>query len=428
MATTSAPHTNESRSAVNEDRQGNAGFLDYVGVALDSLRANKLRSFLTLLGITIGITSIISVISLIQGMDRYWKTKVSNFGPNTFVVTQYPIITNFDKFIEAVRRNPEVHATDAERLRRFCTACEAIGVETHRNVRVHYGKQSLDTIDLGGLTPNISEIEGKKIDTGRDFLEWEDEHSRYVTVIGSEIAEKLFPGLDPIGKEIQIDDKWYTVVGVGEKRGSVFGFSQDNYVKVPLATYEKNYGARRSVNISIKAREGEMQQAEDQVRLAMRTLHRLDYHEEDDFGVITSEGVNQLFSTLTSTIFSVSLFVVGVSLIVGGIVIMNIMLVSVVERTKEIGIRKAVGARQQDVVNQFLVESVVLCCAGGLAGVLIAAALSWLMATFTPMPSSFPLWAPFVAFGLCTVIGVFFGIYPARRAGRLDPIEALRSE
>jgi putative ABC transport system permease protein len=426
MATTSIPHANEERRATSEDRQGHARFFDYVGVALDSLRSNKLRSFLTLLGITIGISSIIAVISLIQGMDRYWKTKVSNFGPNTFVVTQFPIITNFDKFIEAMRRNPEVHATDV--LRRFCSACEGIGVETHRNVRVHYGKTSLDTIDLGGMTANIFDIEGKKIDEGRGFLEWEDEHSRYVTVIGAEIADKLFPGLDPIGKEMQIDDKWYQVIGVGERRGSVFGFSQDNYVKVPLSTYEKNYGSRRSVNISVKAREGEMQQAEDQVRLAMRTQHKLDYHEEDDFGVITSEGVNQLFSMLTSTIFSVSLFVVGISLIVGGIVIMNIMLVSVVERTKEIGIRKAVGARQQDVVNQFLVESVVLCCAGGLAGVLIAAAISWLMATFTPMPSSFPLWAPLVAFVLCTIIGVFFGIYPARRAGRLDPIEALRSE
>jgi putative ABC transport system permease protein len=428
MATTSSPRLSGPLNAFDERRHGHAGFLDYIGVALDSLRANKLRSFLTLLGITIGITSIIAVISLIQGMDIYWKTKVSNFGPNTFVITQYPIITNFDKFIEAIRRNPKVQVEDAERLRRFCTSCEAIGVETHRSARVHYGKQSLDTIDLGGLTPNISEIEGKKIDAGRDFLDWEEEHSRYVTVIGSEVADKLFPSLDPIGKEVQIDDKWYTVIGVGEKRGSVFGFSQDNYVKVPLSTYQKNYGTRRSVNISIKAREGEIQQAEDQVRLVMRTLHKLDYYEEDNFGLITSEGVNQLFSTLTSTIFLVSLFVVGVSLIVGGIVIMNIMLVSVVERTKEIGIRKAVGARQQDVVNQFLVESVVLCCAGGLAGVVIAAALSWLMATFTPLPSSFPLWAPLVAVALCTIIGVFFGIYPARRAGRLDPIEALRSE
>ena len=171
-----------------------------------------------------------------------------------------------------------------------------------------------------------------------------------------------------------------------------------------------------------------MQQAQDQSRLVMRTLHHLGYHEEDDFGVITSEGVNELFNNLTSVIFSVSLFVVGISLVVGGIVIMNIMLVSVVERTKEIGIRKAVGARQQDVVNQFLVESVVLCCAGGVGGIIFAWCISWMLARFTPLPSSFPLWAPVVALTLSTIIGVFFGIYPARRAGRLDPIEALRAE
>jgi putative ABC transport system permease protein len=428
MVTTPAPGIKTSRLESPQKREGHAGFVDYIGVALDSLRANKLRSFLTLLGITIGITSIIAVISLIQGMDRYWKTKVSNFGPNTFVVTQYPIITNFDKFLEALRRNPEVHADDAERLRRFCTACEDIGVETHRNVQVRYGHQSLDSIDMSGMTPNILDIEGKKVDLGRSFQEWEEEHSRFVTLIGSDIADRLFPGVDPLSKDIKIDDHWYTVVGVGEKRGSVFGFSQDNYVKIPLSTYQKIYGTRRTVNISVKAAEGQMQQAEDQARLAMRTLHKLGYNEEDDFGLITSEGVNQLFAQLTSTIFMVSLFVVGISLLVGGIVIMNIMLVSVVERTKEIGIRKAVGARQQDVVNQFLVESVVLCCAGGAAGILIAAVISWLMATFTPMPSSFPVWAPLVAFVLCTIIGVFFGIYPARRAGRLDPIEALRVE
>ena len=428
MASTSTPQVSANRSTAKEERHGYAGFLEYASVALDSLRTNKLRSFLTLLGITIGITSIISVISLIQGMDKYWKTKVSNFGPNTFVITQFPIITDFDKFIEAMRRNPDVHAEDAEAIRRFCTACEDVGIETHRNVRVRYGKQSLDEIDMGGMTANIMEIEGKNVDVGRSFVGWEDEHSRFVTVIGSEVAEKLFTGVDPLSKDIQIDDHWYTVIGVGERRGTVFGFSQDNYVKVPLSTYQKIYGSRRTVNFTIKAREGQMQQAEDQARLAMRTLHKLGFNEEDDFGVITSEGVNELFNSLTSAIFSVSLFVVGISLIVGGIVIMNIMLVSVVERTKEIGIRKAVGARQQDVVNQFLVESVVLCCAGGLLGIIAAYGISWLLATYTPMPSSFPVWAPLVAFVLCTVIGLFFGIYPARRAGRLDPIEALRVE
>lgn len=428
MTRTSTPQASAKRSTVKEERHGYAGFVEYASVALDSLRTNKLRSFLTLLGITIGITSIISVISLIEGMDKYWKTKVSNFGPNTFVITQYPIITDFDKLIEAMRRNPDIHAEDAEAIRRFCTACEDVGIETHRNVRVRYGKQSLDEIDLGGMTPNIMEIEGKNVDVGRSFVGWEAEHSRFVTVIGSEIAEKLFTGVDPLNKDIQIDDHWYTVVGIGERRGTVFGFSQDNYVKVPLSTYQKIYGSRRTVNFTIKARPNQMQQAEDQTRLAMRTLHKVGFNEEDDFGIITSEGVNELFNSLTSAIFSVSIFVVGISLVVGGIVIMNIMLVSVVERTKEIGIRKAVGARQQDVVNQFLVESVVLCCAGGLLGIIAAYCISWLLATFTPMPSSFPVWAPLVAFALCTVIGLFFGIYPARRAGRLDPIEALRVE
>ena len=428
MATTSAPRMSASGRPAKEDRRGYAGFLEYAAVAIDSLRSNKLRSFLTLLGITIGITSIISVISLIQGMDQYWKTKVSNFGPNSFVITQFPIITDFDKFIEALRRNPEIHAEDAEALRRFCSACEDVGVETHKNVRVRYGKQSLEEIDLGGMTANIMDIEGKHVEAGRGIMAWEDDHSRFVTVIGSDIAEKLFSGADPIDKSMQIDDHWYTVVGVGERRGTVFGFSQDNFVKIPLSTYQKIYGSRRTVNLSVKARAGQLQQAEDQARLAVRTLHKLGYHEEDDFGVITSEGINELFNSLTRAIFSVSLFVVGISLVVGGIVIMNIMLVSVVERTKEIGIRKAVGARQQDVVNQFLVESVVLCCAGGLVGIIAAYCISWMLASFTPLPSSFPMWAPLVAFVLCTVIGLFFGIYPARRAGRLDPIEALRSE
>lgn len=407
---------------------GNAGLAEYAGVALQSLRENKLRSFLTLLGIIIGISSIIAVISLIQGFDKYWKEKIANFGPNAFAITQYPIATNLDKIADMIRRNKDVHLEDAEAIGRQCNACELVGVETHRNVLVKYRHQSLEDIDLGGITPNIFEIEGKRIEQGRGFMEWEDEHSRFVTIVGWEVAEKLFGNGNPVGSDVQIGDHWYTVVGVGEKRGTVFGFSQDNYVKIPISTFHKIYGARRSVNISIRARAGELADAQEQARQIMRARHRLHYGEDDDFGLITSEGVNDLFNSLTGIIFSVSLFVVGVSLVVGGIVIMNIMLVSVVERTKEIGIRKAVGARQQDVVNQFLVESVVLCCAGGAGGVLSAWCFSWLLVQLTPLPSAFPYWAPLLAFALCTIIGVTFGIYPARRAGRLDPIEALRSE
>lgn len=407
---------------------GNAGFGEYMGVAIDSLRANKLRSFLTLLGIIIGITSIIAVISIIEGLDKYWKEKISNFGPNTFVVSQFPIITDPDKFFEALKRNPEVHADDAKAIRDYCAACEEVGVETHRQARVRYAAKSLEQIDMSGMTPNILYIEPYEVEAGRILLEWEDEHSQFVTFIGFDIADELFPSVDPIGKRIQIEEHWYTVVGVAAKRGTVFGFSRDNFVRVPLSTFHKIYGARRTVNISVKAYPGRLQDAQDQARLVMRTRHRLGYHEEDDFGLITSEGVNQLFDNLTRVIFLVILFVVGISLVVGGIVIMNIMLVSVVERTKEIGIRKAVGARQRDVINQFLVEAVVLCCAGGAIGVSIAYGISTLISGLTPLPSSFPLWAPLLAFGLSTLIGVFFGIYPARRAGLLDPIEALRME
>ncbi|HEY7547159.1 MAG TPA: ABC transporter permease, partial [Blastocatellia bacterium] len=347
MASSTAPLNKLAVDVTDEKHHGTAGFFEYVSVAMDSLRANKLRSFLTLLGIIIGITSIISVISIINGLDIYWKQKVSNFGPNTFVITQFPIITNIDKFIEMLKRNPEVRSEDAEAIRRQCSSCDEVGVETHKQVRVRYQNKSLEQIDMGGMTPNIMEIEGHQVEQGRSLTDWEEDHSRFVSVIGYEVAEQLFPNIDPIGKDIQIEDHWFTIVGVGEKRGTVLGFSQDNYVKVPLSTFQKIYGARRTVNISIKARQGEMQKAEDQARLVMRNRHKLDYHAEDDFGLITSESVNQLFDILTRTIFTVSLFVVGIALVVGGIVIMNIMLVSVVERTKEIGIRKAVGARQQ---------------------------------------------------------------------------------
>ncbi|HSB10858.1 MAG TPA: ABC transporter permease [Blastocatellia bacterium] len=428
METTASAAVRETRLTSEQKGGGHAGFLDYFGVAIDSLRANKLRSFLTLLGIIIGITSIIAVISIIQGLDRYWKEKVSNFGPNTFVITQFPITTNLDKFFEMIRRNPEIHSDVADSIRRNCPSCEAVGVETHKQVNVRYGRQSLEEIDLSGITPNILDIEGYGVEIGRPLQDWDEEHSRFVAFIGADVAERLFLGVDPLGKSLQVGDHTYTVVGVAEKKGTVLGFSRDNFAKIPISTFQKIYGSRRTVNISIKGRPGEMERAEDQSRLVMRTLHHLDYHEEDDFGLITSEGVNELFNSLTSVIFSVSLFVVGISLVVGGIVIMNIMLVSVVERTKEIGVRKAVGARQQDVVNQFLVESVVLCGVGGAGGIVFAWCISWLLARFTPLPSSFPIWAPVVALTLSTVIGVFFGIYPARRAGRLDPIEALRAE
>jgi putative ABC transport system permease protein len=412
--------------AANRARRGTAGFAEYAGVAFDSLRTNKLRSAMTLLGIIIGITSIIVVICVLEGLDRYWKEKVSNFAPNTFVISQFPIITDPDEFFEAVRRNPEIRAEDASAIARHCSACDEVGVETERISQVRFGSQTLEQVSLSGVTANIFDIDPIEVEEGRVLLEWESFHSQYVAFIGWDISDKLFGNVDPLGKRIQVDGHWFNVVGVAARRGTVFGFSRDNFIRIPLSTYQKIYGSRRTANVSIRAREGRLQEAEDQARIVLRARHHLGYNDKDDFGVITSEGVNKLFDDLTRVIFSVILFVVGISLVVGGIVIMNIMLVSVVERTKEIGIRKAVGARQADIVNQFLVESVVLCCAGGGIGVVIAYGLSLLLAMV--FPSSFPLWAPVLAFVLCSLIGVFFGIYPARRAGQLDPIEALRAE
>jgi putative ABC transport system permease protein len=406
--------------------RGRARFIDYARVAFDSLHANKLRSFLTLLGIIIGITSIIAVICVIQGMDHYWKEKVANFAPNTFVVAQFPIETNPDRFYEMLRRNTEIHADDADEIARHCSACEAIGVECHKEVTVKYEGQTLEQVDLSGITPNILEIEPYDLETGRILMPWENDHSQDVAFVGYGIMDKLMPGLDPIGKSIQVEGRWYRVAGVAAERGSVFGVSRDNFVKIPLSSFQKTYGSRRTVNISIKSAPGRLQEAQDQARLVMRARRHLNYHDDDNFGIITSEGINALFDQLTRAIFSVALFIVGISLVVGGIVIMNIMLVSVVERTREIGVRKAVGARQQDIINQFMVESVVLCCAGGAIGVALAYGISLLLAKF--LPSSFPIWAPLLAFGLCSLIGVFFGIYPARKAGMLDPIEALRQE
>jgi putative ABC transport system permease protein len=418
----------ESAASLPAKRVGHAGFVDYAVVAVDSLNGNKLRSFLTLLGIIIGITSIICVICVIQGLDRYWQDKVSNFGPNSFVLVQYGIETNPDKFAEMQRRNTEIHADDAEAIRRACSACEEIGVETHTSLTVKYEGQTLDDTDVSGITPSIIDIEPYDIEIGRNIMDWENDHAQSVAFVGSDLREKLFGSVDPIGKSLEVGDHWFRIVGVAVKRGSVFGISRDNFVKVPLTTFQKIYGSRDSVEITIKAKPNRMEDALDQARLVMRTRHHLNYHDDDNFGFLTSEGVNNLFNSLTRVIFSVFLFVVGISLVVGGIVIMNIMLVSVVERTREIGIRKAVGARQQDVVNQFLVESVLLCSSGGIIGVTLAYCLSWTIGRFTPLPSAFPFWAPIVAVGLSSLIGVFFGIYPARRAGKLDPIEALRSE
>jgi len=404
-------------------------FVEGVRIALGAIRANVLRSFLTLLGIIIGICAIISVIAIINGLNLYVAENLSNFGPGVFVINKFGIISNEEDFLAAIRRNKDLKVEDAHAIAAACDLADAVAVEVHSTQNLKRGSEEVKDVDIGGIEPSIVDIEPYEVEEGRNIAEDENARAATVCFIGQDIVTNLFGTVDPIGKRMRIRNQEFEVVGTAKKRGSVFGFSRDNFVKVPFNTFRKSFGSRRSVNISVKAGDGvPLEEAMDQARVVLRSRHHLGYGETDDFGITTSEGVNDLWKSLTATIFLVAIFVVGISLVVGGIVIMNIMLVSVVERTREIGVRKAVGARNRDIRTQFLIESVVLSCVGGAIGVSAAFVVTWLIKTYSPLPASFPLWAPVLAFGICAIIGVFFGVQPARKAARLNPIDALRSE
>jgi len=404
-------------------------FLEGIRIALGAIIANPLRSFLTLLGIIIGTTAIIAVIAVINGLNLYVAENLSNFGPGVYVISKFGIISNHEDFLEALKRNRDLKAEDARAIEQACDLAERVAVEVHSTQDVRRGRETLRQVDIGGIDPAIVDIEPYDVDQGRNIAEDENSRSARVCFVGQDVVETLFGSIDPIGKEVRIRNQDFTVVGTARKKGSVFGMSRDNFVKIPFNTFRKMFGSSRSVNISIKAAAGvPLEESMDQARVVLRARHHLRYADADDFGIVTSEGVNQLWRNLTATIFAVAVFVVGISLAVGGIVIMNIMLVSVIERTREIGVRKAIGARERDIRLQFLVESVTLSCLGGGVGVTAAFILSWLIRTYSPLPARFPLWAPLLAFGISVAIGVFFGVHPARKAARLNPIEALRSE
>ncbi|MCR9248623.1 MAG: ABC transporter permease [bacterium] len=398
-------------------------------LALESIWANRLRSFLTLLGVIIGIAAIIATAAVINGLNRYVAEKLSNLGSGVFTVQRFGIITNRQQFIDAIRKNRRLEPADGRAIRERCPLAEEVAWEAHATRDLVRRGAEVRDVDIGGVTSGILEIEPYDVEAGRVFTPSDDEHGVPVAFLGYDVVDRLFPAVDPIGKELRIDGLDFKVIGYAQKKGSFLGFSQDNFVKIPFSLHRKLFGSRQSVNISVKAStEDSMTEAMDEVRAVLRARHHLRPADPDDFGMVTAEGINDLWRNMSQTIFAVALFVVGISLVVGGIVIMNIMLVSVIERTREIGVRKAVGARQRDIVEQFLIEAVLLSCIGGAIGIGLAWGLSALLASQTPLPAEFPIWAPPVAFVVCTAIGVFFGISPARRAARLDPIEALRSD
>jgi putative ABC transport system permease protein len=400
-------------------------------VAVDSLRGSKLRSFLTLLGIILATTTLIAVMSMIHGMDVYIADALSDLGSDGFVVVRMAFIGDFTpkKFLEALRKNPELSVDEFNFLKSHATQLTEIGMQAERSVKVQYQGDSLDDEQLVGGGANYGVLNNVELSAGRFVTELEDEHRAPVAVLGNDIKDKFFNGIDPIGRMIRVDGRAMTVVGVAKAKGSAFGESQDGYVLIPIRTYFQYYGSHK--DIAYVAKTGDrrnLEQAQDEVRMLLRAYRHLRPKQDDTFSMVTADAILTFWDQLTGAIASTAVAVVSVFMVVGGVVIMNIMLAVVTERTREIGIRKSVGARRRDILNQFLIESSILAATGGLIGVVIAWLLAVLIRNTTPVPMAVPPSAILIGVGLSTVVGLFFGIYPAQRAARLDPIEALRAE
>lgn len=408
-----------------------ASFREAFRVAFDSLRSSKLRSFLTLLGIILATTTLIAVMSVIHGMDVYVAETVSTMGSDGFRVVRMAFVGNLDpkKFVELNRKNPQITPEEYRFVRQNAVLAREIGIEINRGASVSYGNQTISATTVIGATANIGVITNTQLAVGRFVNEIDDQHHREVAVIGNDLKERFFPNVDAVGKRIEIAGRPFEVIGVAMSKGSVFGQSLDNFVNIPAGTFFKMYGSRRGISILAKAKDqAVMAQAQDEVRGLLRAHRHLRPGQDDTFTVVSSAAMADAWRQLTGAIAAAALAVVSVFLVVGGVVIMNIMLAVVTERTREIGIRKATGARRKDILNQFLVESSVLAALGGLIGVSIAWGVAVLVRTATPVPMSVPVSAVLIAVGLSSATGLFFGIYPARRAAQLDPIVALRAE
>jgi putative ABC transport system permease protein len=407
-------------------------FWESILLALSSLRAHKLRSFLTLLGVIFGVMTVVAVAAVIEGFFRYVdRTVTADLGANTIIVDKYGMITSFEEFINANKRNKNLTVDDVAYLRERLplSQAQAIGAQNNNNAEIRSETEKLTNITVRGNTASMINIDTIQPEYGRYIGDTDDSNRRYVAFIGVEVADKLFNKRDVVGREIKIDGLPFEMIGVAKEQGSFFGQSRDDFVIIPLSTHQKMWGSRGSVSISVKAPDGaNLKEVEDQVRLLMRARHRLNYSDKDTFGVVTAEAINGFIQAIFGLVAAVALGVTSISLVVGGIVIMNIMLVTVTERTREIGIRKSLGARRKDILTQFLVESTVLSLVGGLIGLLMAYGISQILRRFTPVPAELPIWAGALAIAVSSGVGLVFGSYPAWKAAKLDPIVALRAE
>jgi putative ABC transport system permease protein len=408
-----------------------ASFWESTRIAVDSLRKNKLRSFLTLLGIILATTTLIAVTALIHGMNVYIAEKVSNMGSDGFRIVRMAWFGPFDpkKFFEMDKKNPQIRPDEYAFLREKSTLLKEVGMMASRNGRVSFKGVSQESVNIQGVSENVPAINNVQVDIGRSVTFEEVRRHATVAFIGNDLRDRFFNGVDPIGKTIAVEGRPYEVVGVAKTLGSVFGNSQDNFVMIPIESYFKTYGSRNGIRLLAKAiDQAHLSEAEDEARVLMRSYRHLLPGQDDNFSLFASDTIVTLWETLTATIAAMAVGIVSVFMVVGGIVIMNIMLAVVTERTREIGIRKSLGARKRDILNQYLVESAVLSGSGGFIGVCVAWCVAVLVRSFTSVPMALPWTSVAIGVGLSATVGLFFGIYPAQKAAKLDPIEALRAD
>ena len=405
-------------------------FREAVKIALQSLWANKLRSVLTLLGVVIGVTSVIAVVTLVNGANTYVTTKFSRYGADVFTVSKMPQIITSSQDYQRFQKRKNILLPDYQYIKENCKHCIGIGAMQSTTAKVVRGTDSVTDTSIRGYTAQMPSLQNLNIEQGRDFTETDEEHASRVAIIGTDIQDHLFAGINPIGQELRVDGMPYTVIGVSEKQGSTFGQSQDNWVAVPLTAYQKSYGTAKTLLVYVKAgAAGQiLENAADEVRVLVRSRRHDGPGMPDDFELDINNTLVGFFSTITNSFGAVAGGIALISLVVGGIVIMNIMLVSVTERTREIGIRKALGARPRDILVQFLIESGTMALVGGFFGVLGGIIVAQVVTIVAGFPSTVAFWSVLVGLLMATSTGVFFGVYPARKAAMLDPIVALRAD
>jgi putative ABC transport system permease protein len=405
--------------------------LESAAIAFDAIWSAKLRSFMTVLGNIVAVTSIIAVVSLIEGLNASVKQAILNqAGADSFNIQRYPV-TRSDEEFEKVRSNPVLTLDDARAIRRYGSdKIAAVMADATGQGRVTYRDKSIDNTRIQGVSGEYVNFSSFDAERGRLMSATEVDSARPVAVIGWQTADRLFgANVDPIDKVIQIEGVHFRILGVSSKRGSLLGQSQDEFAVIPLGQFRMIFGARRSLSLSVKPHDlSEITPAIDDATIALRAARRLKPKQPENFGIYTADTILDIYHSATNGIFAVLVGVVGLSLVVGGIVIMNIMLMAVTERTREIGLRKALGARRSDIAAQMLTESVVLSMFGGVVGILFGITIALVIAAYTPIPASVEVWSVVLGIGITALVGLFFGIYPAMRAARLDPIEALRRE